>query len=124
MSDLNDPRVLFAAERTLLAWNRTSLTVMAFGFVIERFGLFMRMLTQGNLPGGGLSAERGPSFWVGLIFIFLGAVIALLSTIQYRRVLTTLRPVEIPEGYWIKLAMWTNLAVAALGITLILFLFD
>jgi len=31
MSDLNDPRVFFAAERTLMAWNRTGLTLMAFG---------------------------------------------------------------------------------------------
>ncbi|MGM0680450.1 MAG: YidH family protein, partial [Pseudomonadota bacterium] len=36
MSDLKDPRVLFAAERTLLAWNRTSLSFIAFGFLIER----------------------------------------------------------------------------------------
>ena len=38
MSDLNDPRVFFAAERTLLAWSRTSLTLMGFGFIV--FGLF------------------------------------------------------------------------------------
>jgi uncharacterized membrane protein YidH (DUF202 family) len=43
MSDLNDPRVFFAAERTLLAWTRTGITLMAFGFVIERFGLFLHM---------------------------------------------------------------------------------
>ncbi|MFV9650307.1 YidH family protein [Pseudomonas citrulli] len=42
MSHLDDPRVFFAAERTLLAWNRTSLLLMAFGFVIERSGLLLK----------------------------------------------------------------------------------
>jgi putative membrane protein len=46
MSDLNDPRVFFAAERTLMAWNRTGLTLMAFGFVLERFGLLLHMLRR------------------------------------------------------------------------------
>jgi putative membrane protein len=44
MSDLNDPRVLFSAERTLLAWNRTSISLMAFGFLVERFGLFLQLV--------------------------------------------------------------------------------
>ena len=41
---MGDPRVFFAAERTLLAWVRTGLTIMAFGFVVARFGLFLRLL--------------------------------------------------------------------------------
>jgi putative membrane protein len=45
---LGDPRVLFAAERTLLAWQGTSIASMGFGFVVERFGLLLRMV--GNEP--------------------------------------------------------------------------
>lgn len=44
MTSFDDPRVLFAAERTLLAWQRPAIRLMAFGFVVERFGLFLRMV--------------------------------------------------------------------------------
>lgn len=44
MSESSDPRVLFAAERTLLAWNRTCISLTAFGFVVERLGLFLQLL--------------------------------------------------------------------------------
>ncbi len=44
MSCLDDPRVLFAAERALLARQRTAIALMGFGFVVERFGLFLRMI--------------------------------------------------------------------------------
>ena len=119
MSDLNDPRVFFAAERPLLAWNRTSLSLMAFGFVIERFGLFVSLLMpQHNMP-----LQRGISFWTGLVFVLLGVFVALFSTLQYRKVLRTLKPVEIPEGYRTSPGVITNLMVAALGIVLTVYFF-
>ena len=105
MSELNDPRVFFAAERTLLAWNRTALALMAFGFVIERFGL----------------ADLG-SLWIGVAFIFLGAVVSIVSVLQFRRLLSALKPLEIPAGYSASLGIATNLAVAALGIALSVYL--
>jgi putative membrane protein len=119
MSDLNDPRVFFAAERTLLAWNRTSLSLMAFGFVIERFGLFVSIL----LPQHTAPLQRGISFWTGLSFVLLGAWVAVFSTVQYRKLLKTLKPIEIPEGYQANLGSIANLAVAFLGIVLIIYFF-
>lgn len=114
MSDLNDPRVLFAAERTSLAWSRTSMTLMAFGFVIERFGLFVHMLS----PQAANGLQRTASFWIGLAFILLGAAVAAAAILQYRAVIRTLKPVEIPEGYWANLGVFVNLAVAGLGVIL------
>jgi putative membrane protein len=118
MSDLNDPRVLFAAERTLLAWSRTSLTLMAFGFVIERFGLFVRMLQAAEHT----PVTRGLSFWLGLTFIATGALAALLGVQQFRTVLRTLRPIEIPTGYRPRVGIYANLLVAVLGFLLTLVL--
>ena len=119
MSDINDPRVFFAAERTLLAWNRTSLTLMGFGFVIERFGLFVRIMAEQR----GVPWERGPSFWIGIAFILIGAGCATVAILQYRKVLSTLRPVEIPEGYRVHLGVWTNALVAMLGVALTVYLY-
>jgi putative membrane protein len=119
MSDLRDPRVYFAAERTLLAWNRTSLTIMAFGFVVERFGLFMQLFAA----EGHAALSRGASFWLGIAFILLGAGSAALAVLQYRKVLRTLRPAEIPEGYTVNAAAISNVLVALFGVALCAYLF-
>jgi putative membrane protein len=119
MSDLNDPRVFFAAERTLLAWNRTSLTLMAFGFVIERFGLFMQLL----LPKHTESAARSISFWVGIAFVLLGAYSAVAASLQYRKVIKTLKPAEFVAGYSVYNGAIVSMLVAILGAALTIYLF-
>lgn len=119
MSEINDPRVLFAAERTLLAWNRTSLALMAFGFVIERFGLLVSIFLAEQAE----RLKNGISFWVGIAFVMLGAYVSVAAVVQYRRVLKTLKPIEIPNGYYVNLGVLTNLLVAILGIVLTVYLF-
>jgi len=116
MSDLKDPRVLFAAERTLLAWNRTSLSLIAFGFVVERAG----KLTLAISPGIISPNQMTGMLWLGLAFITLGAITSAYSARQYAVVLQTLTPHEFPPGYIAKWGLLVNLAVAILGFILAL----
>jgi putative membrane protein len=92
---------------------------MGFGFVIERFGLFLHMFMAIEGP----EWQRDASFWVGICFILLGALVEFSSVMQFRSVLKTLKPIEIPEGYWVHIGVSTNLVVAAIGVVIILYFF-
>jgi putative membrane protein len=113
VSDLNDPRVLFAAERTSLAWSRTAAGLMALGFFIDR----------ASLMGVAAEPDRKFAVWIGIAFLLLlGVLLGILSVVQYRRSVASLRPVEIPLRYWPNLAVLTSLAVSVLGLLLALYL--
>jgi putative membrane protein len=108
VTELDDPRVLFAAERTLLAWSRTTAGLIAFGFLVDRAGMMVQ----------GAAAVRDLGFWIGLAFILLGVVLSLLSVLQYRRSIASLRPAQVPAGYWVNLSVFMSVALALLGAAL------
>jgi len=114
MSYLDDPRVLFAAERTLLAWQRTAIALMGFGFVVERFGLFLQMVGGHPLS----PAQRVFSLWLGVALLLIGAGTAVASALQFRSVVRHLGEKEIPRGYWTQMGVWLNYALAAVALAL------
>ena len=121
MLDESDPRVFFAAERTLLAWLRTGLTVMALGFVVARFGLFLHLLSAQS-PATLGQREPGVSAWLGVVFVIIGALAILVATIQHRRFVSLLPSADLPASYNRAFAVLLSTAVGTLGILLALYL--
>lgn len=112
-----DPRVFFAAERTLLAWIRTGLTLIALGFVVARFGLFVRLLAiQSHGPQA--SDHSSVSAALGVAFVIAGALAVVVATLQHRRFVATLPEVDLPRGYSGGFAVVLSLFVGMLGVVL------
>jgi putative membrane protein len=88
--DVRDPRVVLAAERTLLAWVRTGLALMGFGFVVARFGLFLREMQAINTSEPA-PAHGGLSQWIGVALILLGVAVHLAAAADHARFLVRVR---------------------------------
>jgi putative membrane protein len=90
-SKIRNRRVHMANERTFLAWIRTSIAIMAFGFVMERFSIFLRQLTYYSEPvmeaGRRLPAPKpGYSSFFGAVLVGIGALMGVLALVRFKRV--------------------------------------
>jgi putative membrane protein len=73
-----------ANERTLLAWIRTGIAFMVFGFAIARFGLFLKEVSQME-PSPQPRHAMG-SAWFGVALVVLGLVTNAVATVRYRAI--------------------------------------
>ena len=108
-----------ANERTFLAWVRTSIALMGFGFVVVKFAVFLRqaslLLTdRTGVPSGGSSAV------VGVVMVALGAVMAILAYLRYRNIEKQLNNHEyFPSG---RLSALLTIAILIGSILLVIYL--
>ncbi|HBR22442.1 MAG TPA: hypothetical protein DD713_07760 [Nitrospiraceae bacterium] len=112
-------RVHMANERTFLAWIRTSIGIMAFGFVVERFSIFVKQVSyflgkEVSLPSRGYSAA------LGISLVALGALMGVLAFIRYKKVER-----QIDEDTYqpsLILDILLAISVLAIGIFLVIYL--
>jgi putative membrane protein len=112
-------RVHMANERTFLAWIRTSIGIMAFGFVVERFSIFVKQASY--FLGKEVSpTSRGYSAILGISLVALGALMGVLSFIRYKKVER-----QIDEDTYqpsLILDILLTISVLAIGIFLVIYL--
>jgi putative membrane protein len=104
-----------ANERTFLAWIRTSIALMGFGFVVVKFSLFIKQLSvvlagKAILPGKGFSAS------IGIALVAIGALLALLSYLRYRHIEKQL----LNKAYYPSFLLSLLLVIAIVLISLLL----
>ena len=74
-----------ANERTFLAWLRTSIALMGFGFVVVKFSLFVKQLSL-MLTDKTIVPVKGFSAYIGISLVIIGAATALIGFIRYRQI--------------------------------------
>ena len=109
-----------ANERTFLAWIRTSIAIMAFGFVVEKFSLFVKQMAYYLGKEAAAPPPQGYSSFIGIVLVGLGVVMGVLAFIRYKKVERqidddTYKPSAI-------LSVMLFLSVLAIGIFLALYL--
>ena len=119
---MSDPRIFFAAERTLLAWIRTGLTVMGFGFVVARFGLFLKLLAAQHVAGESPFHTSPFSSLVGISLVVVGSLTLISTAWQHQCYVAILPEKDIPSFYRTWLPATLAYLLGAIGIALAVYL--
>lgn len=115
-----DPRVYFAAERTFLAWVRTGIALMGFGFVVARFGLFLREIANSQVRSP-VSAP-GFSLWIGMALILIGVFVNISAVVRQGRLIRQLKRGEWDIQHQSQVGIGISVTLACVGIAMAIYL--
>ncbi len=87
MAETGKPGDHLANERTFLAWVRTSISIIVFGFVVAKFGITLRQLLSLQ---GHAAVSSGWTMGIGIVFMAAGIGMALTALFRYRNTLRRL----------------------------------
>jgi len=86
-----------ANERTFLAWVRTAIAIMAFGFLVQKFDLFLR-IASASLKAGSVPESRIVGDIAGLLLIVLGGAMMVLAAVRFRKTTLDIDAKEVRLG--------------------------
>ncbi|MEN0053082.1 MAG: DUF202 domain-containing protein [Mucilaginibacter sp.] len=104
-----------ANERTFLAWVRTSIALMGFGFVVVKFSLFVRQLSLA-VGARNVTPAKGFSGLIGMCLVAVGALTALIGYSRYKRIEKQL----LEQTFYPKSRLLLLLTVGVIGASLLL----
>ena len=122
---IRNRRVHMANERTFLAWIRTSIGIMAFGFVVVKFALFIKqiasLLANSGFPEMHIvQPPHGYSSFFGIALVGLGALMGVLAFVRYKKVEKQIDQDTYQPSLILDILL--TIAILAVGIFLVIYL--
>ncbi len=114
------PNDHLANERTFLAWMRTSIGIMGFGFIVVKFSMFIKHITL-LIEGSITLSEVSNSGIIGVLLVLVGVLTAVMALINYKRIKKQLETGDYTSSN--PLTTFLTVGMVVISIILIWFLY-
>ncbi|MEO6499344.1 MAG: DUF202 domain-containing protein [Mucilaginibacter sp.] len=117
---LAGPTDHLANERTFLAWIRTSIAMMGFGFVIVKFALFVREISVALGDKMTIPPGKGYSATIGVCMVAFGAIMATLAYLRYSNIEKQLNNNTYFPTKWLSALVTVSIIIGSILLVLYL----